>query len=176
MKRLTLRRIVTLSMLLALSVGLHYLETLIPNIVPIPGFRLGLSNVISLFVLYYFDGFAFAFIQLAKVLLVALISTGFSVTFFMSLTGTLLSMIISLILYYLLKPSIYGVSFTSSLFHVVGQLLAYAIFFSTYYIFEYLLILGPLAIVSGILIALIDSILLKHIPTSFKEEETKYRQ
>lgn len=175
MKKITLRRLVTLSMMIALSVGLHYLEGLIPNVVPLPGYRLGLSNIILLFVLYYFGGIDYIFVQIVKVFLVALISSGFSISFFMSFSGAILSTIVSLLLHYFIKPSIYGLSMTSSLFHVLGQLFAYAIFFKTFYIFEYLIVLGPMSILSGIIIAIIVAILIKRIPSPLKSENKKYR-
>ena len=173
--RITTRRRVTLARRTALSVGLHYLESLIPSFVPVPGFRLGLANIVSLFVLYYYGGASYAFVRAVKTLIVALISTGFSIAFFRSLTGTILSVIISLLLYYLVKPSIYSVSLFGSLFHTIGQLIAYAIFFSTPYIFYYIIRLGPISLVTGILRAVIDSILLKKIPRSFRRSEIKRR-
>ncbi|MDD7329006.1 MAG: Gx transporter family protein, partial [bacterium] len=93
------RRLVTLALMAALSTGLHYVESIIPSLLPIPGFRLGLANIITLFVLYYYGGLSYLFVTAIKVLLVALISSGFGVTFLMSLTGSVLSAVISLFLY-----------------------------------------------------------------------------
>lgn len=173
MKKLKIntRRLVALAFMSAISVSLHYLESVIPPIVPIPGFRLGLSNIITLFVLYYYGGPSFIFVTAVKVIMVALISSGFGVTFMMSLFGSTLSCIISLLLYYLVKPSPYGLSVMSSLFHTIGQLVAFAIFFNNFYIFTYLTILGPMALLSGALMALLVSVLIQKIPQSFKAEE-----
>lgn len=173
--RITTLRRVTLARRTALSVGLHYLESRIPPFVPVPGFRLGLANIVSLFVLYYYGGASYLFVRAVKTLIVALISTGFNVAFFRSLSGTILAVIVSLLLYYLIKPSIYIVSLFGSLFHTIGQLLAYAIFFSTPYIFYYIIILGPISLVTGILRAVINRLLLKKIPRSIRLSETKRR-
>ncbi len=169
------KRLVTLALLLALSIALHYLEGLIPfNL--IPGFRLGLANIISLFALYYFGGISFVFINVARVLIVGMISTGFvSPSFLMSLFGMIISSVITLILYYFIKTSIYGTSIASSLFHVIGQLLAYSIYFDSFQIFYYIIYLGTFSLVSGFLIAFLCSILIKRLPKFYKLEENKRR-
>ena len=169
------RRIVSLAFFTALSVALHYLEGLIPfNVVP--GFRIGLANIISLFVLYYYGGLSFLFVTYLRVVLVGAISTGFvSPSFMMSLFGATLSSFMSLLLYYFVKTSIFGTSVVSSLFHVIGQLLAYAIFFDSFYIFYYIIYLGPLSLASGLLIAFLCSILIKRLPDAYKLEEKKRR-
>ena len=169
------RRLVLLAMMTALSVGLHYIESLIPPFLPIPGFRLGLANIITLFVLFYYDGPSYVFVTLVKVILVALITSGFGPAFMMSLTGSILSMAISLFLYYVVKPSVYATSVFGSLFHTLGQLLAYSIMFSTFYIFSYLTILGPLSIATGAVMAILVAILVYRLPASFRKEEKKRR-
>ena len=157
--------------MLGLSVALHYLESLIPFAL-IPGFKLGLSNIVALFVLYYYGGPSFLFVNAMKVVLVGAISTGFiSPSFFMSLSGTMLSSFVSLLLYYLVKTSIYGTSIVSSLFHILGQLLAYGLFFENFYV----VVLGPLSLVTGALMALLCSILIRRLPDIYKLEEKKRR-
>ena len=168
---LNTRRLVALSLMAALSTGLHYLEMVIPSLIPIPGFRLGLANIITLFVLYYYGGLSYLFVTAVKVVMVALISSGFGVTFFMSLTGSILAAAVSLFLYYVVKPSPYGVSVTASVFHTLGQLLCYGFVFDTYYIFTYLAILGPLSLLTGALMAFLVTFLIKRIPDSFLREE-----
>lgn len=169
------RRLVALSLLAAISIGLHYLEGLLPPFLPVPGFRLGLANLITLFALYYYGGPSYVFVVLVKVIVVSLISTGFSIQFFMSLFGSLLSMGVSLFLYYIIKPSIYSASAMGALFHTLGQLLAYAVFFQTFQIFLSISYLGPLSIATGVVMALLNAITLKRLPSSFRNEERKRR-
>lgn len=170
-KIFNVRRIASLALMAAISTGLHLIESLFPAIVPIPGFRLGLANIITLFVLYYYGGVSYVFTTALKLLLVALITSGFGITFLMSLSGSILSIIVSLLLYYLIKPSPYGLSITASLAHTIGQLFCYAIAFNTFFIFSYIIVLGPLALLSGGLMALFVSFLINRIPNTFKQEE-----
>lgn len=169
--KLNTRRLVALALMSAISVGLHYLESVIPPLVPVPGFRLGLSNIITLFVLYYYGGPSYLFVSLVKLLMVPLISTGFGPQFYMSLGGTLCSVTISLILFYFIKPSPYGLSIPSALFHTIGQLIAFSLYINNFYIFSYLAILGPLSFLTGAIMAMINVMLIKRIPKSFRMEE-----
>lgn len=169
--KLNTSRLASLSILSALSVALHLIEMLIPQFVPIPGFRLGLANLVTLFVLYYYDVLSYIFVSVLKVTLVALLTTGFGINFLMSLSGTFLCSIVSIILFKTLKPSPIGLSSISSVFHTIGQLLFYGLFFNTMYIFSYIVFLGPLSILSGILIGFIVSSLLNGVPKTFKNEE-----
>lgn len=161
--------------MVALSVLLHYVETFIPSFLPIPGLRLGLANIITLFVLYFYDYKSYVFVLLLKVLFIPLISNGFGIQFFMSLSGSILSLLITTLLYHLVKPSIYSLSSISSLFHICGQLLAYAIFFNTFYIFSYIIVLGPISLITGFIIALFCSILIKRLPKTILSDEKKRR-
>lgn len=169
------KRLVTLSLLLALSVLLHFVEGLIPPIVPIPGYRIGLSNIILLFSLYYYDLKSYSFLLVCKVFLVALISSGFSVQFFLSLSGSILSFTATIITYYLIKGSIYSISTVSALSYTLGQLIAYAIIFDTFPIFMYIIIIGPLSMISGIIMAILTAYLLKRLPDNFKSDEKNRR-
>lgn len=54
MNRIKIRQTITLAFYLAISIVVSYVETFIP--IPIPGVKLGLANVITLFLLYEENG------------------------------------------------------------------------------------------------------------------------
>ncbi len=173
MKKITVKKMVVLALFIAMSFSLHYIDSIIPSFLPIPGFRLGLANLVTLFTLYYYGVFSFLFVVISKTLLVATLTSGFGVTFLMSLGGTILSSLISILLYKAIKPSIYTVSIYGSVFHALGQLFVYALFFSSFYIFLYLIVLGPMSMLTGYFIALFDKIIIKRLPSSLKAEERR---
>ncbi len=173
MKKITVKKMVVLALLIAMSFSLHYIDSVIPSFLPIPGFRLGLANLITLFALYYYGVYSFLFVVISKTLLVATLTSGFGITFLMSFGGTILSSLITVLLYKTIKPSIYTVSIYGSVFHSLGQLLVYALFFSSFYIFLYLILLGPISILTGYFIALIDKIIITRLPSSLKREERR---
>ena len=82
-----------LSLLLALSVVLNLIESVIPifNGV-IPGLKIGLANIVIMFVLYEYSFRNTLYISILRVVIVGILRTGlFSITFWFSLGGTLLS-------------------------------------------------------------------------------------
>ena len=175
MGRIKNYHIVLFAFLLALSILLHYLEGFIPTIVPVPGFRLGLANIPIVFALYYFGYLAYLILMLLKLLFVGLLFSGFGPSFYLALGGTILSIIITLMTYKFLKTSIYATSIAASIFHALGQLIAYHLFFQTPTIYFYLTILAPISALTGLFIGIFDKILITRLPGSFKENEKKRR-
>lgn len=151
------------SFLTALAVVLHYAESFIPEL--IPGFRLGLANIVSIFALFYMGPFYYVSIIVLRVLLVGLLFTGFGVSFMLSLAGAILSGSVSLLLYYLTKMSIYGISVSGAFFHVLGQILVYIVIVDTPYMLLYLPALSVSAMACGIGLALIAAYIIKVLPS-----------
>lgn len=114
-----------LAMLLSLAVVLNIFENMIPILGgQIPGLKMGLANVLILFVLYCFTFKDALYVSILRVFLVAILYTGlFSPAFFFSLAGALLSIIVMGIAKNFIKLSIIGVSVIGSIFHSIGQVL-----------------------------------------------------
>ncbi len=150
-----MRKFSQLTMLLSLSIILSLIESFIPFFNGIvPGLKIGLANIITLFVLYLY-GIKDAFkISILRVFIVGILrSTG--VSFIFSLTGAIFS-ILSMSLFKHTKLSIIGVSIIGAVFHSGGQIIAAAIILKnikvTYY-FPYLILFS---IVTGLAIGYIS--------------------
>lgn len=152
-----LKKITKLSMLISLSVVISIIESYIPifnNI--IPGLRLGLSNVIILYVLYKYSFKESIYVSLVRVLLVGLLRTGlFSITFFFSLSGAILSIISMYIVKKIKLLSIIGVSIVGSITHSIGQILIAILLLKNNTIIYYLPYLLIFSIPTGILTGII---------------------
>lgn len=152
-----LKKITKLSMLISLSVVISIIESYIPifnNI--IPGLRLGLSNVIILYVLYNYSFKESIYVSLVRVLLVGLLRTGlFSITFFFSLSGAILSIISMYIVKKIKLLSIIGVSIVGSITHSIGQILIAILILKNNTIIYYLPYLLIFSIPTGILTGII---------------------
>lgn len=152
-----LKKITKLSMLISLSVVISIIESYIPifnNI--IPGLRLGLSNVIILYVLYNYSFKESIYVSLVRVLLVGLLRTGlFSITFFFSLSGAILSIISMYIVKKIKLLSIIGVSVVGSITHSIGQILIAILLLKNNTIIYYLPYLLIFSIPTGILTGII---------------------
>lgn len=170
MKRETLtHKIARLSIFLALGIVLNIIESMIPIPIPIPGVRLGLANTMGLIVLFFYSPKEYVAIGFLRVFFVALLRTGLgSISSLVSFSGWFISSLITLIIYYFKKASIYGLSVTSSLFHQVGQLIMIMIIYESISIINYLPVLLITGAISGVLVAFISSRVLKLLGRIFK--------
>ena len=156
------RSITTISILTAISVFISIIEsyfTFIGNIVP--GLKLGLANIVIIFALYKYNFKTAISISLVRVLIVALIRTGFGLNFFFSLIGALFS-IISMALVKKTHLSVIGVSIIGSISHSIGQVLVGIIMLDNYNVVYYLPYLLLFSVPTGILIGIIAKRLLKY--------------
>ena len=68
---MNLKRLTRLSVFTVIALTIFILESAIPNPVPIPGIKLGLSNIVTLFLLLNFTPADAFFVLLARILLSA---------------------------------------------------------------------------------------------------------
>ena len=144
-------------MLISLSVVISIIESYIPllnNI--IPGLKLGISNVIILFVLYKYTFKDSLYVSIVRVFLTGLLRTGlFSITFFFSLSGAIFSIIFMYVAKKIKIFSVIGVSIIGSIFHSLGQILIAIIILDNNNIIYYLPYLLIFSIPTGIITGLI---------------------
>ncbi len=157
----SVRTLAYLSLLLSLSMVLSYLESLIPVFIAVPGVKLGLANAVSLFALYKLGARYAIPISLLRVLLSSLLF-GSVMSLAFSLAGAALSLLSMIILQKVNPLSEVGVSIVGAVCHNLGQIVVAAALLSTSLIY-YLGVLIISGVVSGILIGLLTSYLVKRI-------------
>ena len=121
----------------------------------IPGLKLGLANIVIIFTLYEYNFKTAITVSLVRVLIVALLRTGFGINFFFSLSGAIFS-IITMYLFKKTKLSVIGISIIGSLFHSIGQVLVGVLFLNNYNVMYYLPYLLIFSIPTGIVIGIIS--------------------
>ncbi|MBO7217395.1 MAG: Gx transporter family protein [Clostridia bacterium] len=145
---------------------LSYIESLIPPFFAVPGIKLGLSNIISVYLLYTL-GFKYAVVvALLRVALSSLLF-GTTLTLAYSLTGALVSL---LLMYLFKKLSLFsevGVSIIGGIGHNAAQIAVAAIIMQTSGIIYYLPPLLISGTVTGALIGIAGALLIKKL--KFKE-------
>lgn len=158
-----MKKFTRLSMLLALSVALNVIEASLPLFNGyIPGLKLGLANIVTLFIIYQFSLKDAFYVGILRVFLVGILRTGlFSTTFFFSLDGVLLSIICMYLTKKFLKLSIVGVSIIGSIAHSTGQVLTSILLLQMSSMIYYLPWLLLFSIPTGILVGLICKQLIK---------------
>ena len=148
------KRLTRLSLLLAAALVLGALERWIPLPVPIPGAKIGLSNIAVLTVLMRYglrDALAVAFMK--SLVLMALF--GSPVSFIYSVSGGLMSVLVmgGLIRFGRGKFSVLGISVAGAATHYLVQLTAAALVLQTpalYGYFPYMVLLSvPTGIFTG---------------------------
>lgn len=149
------REITKIAILTSICVVISIIEsyfTFIGDI--IPGLKLGLANIVIIFALYKCGFKTALLVSLIRVLIVAILRTGFGINFFFSLSGALFS-IISMTILMKTKLSIIGVSIIGSIFHSIGQVLIGIIMLDNYNVIYYLPYLLIFSIPTGIIIGII---------------------
>ena len=145
------------AVMLALALALSFLEHLLPLslILPLPGVKLGLANLVTVILLYMVSPLDAAAVSLLRIGLSALLF-GTPVSFFFSILGGIFAYLIMLVCkpFYGRAFSFIGVSILSATGHHFGQILAAAILFDTGVFLTYLPVLLPAGIVMGSLTGL----------------------
>lgn len=146
-------------MMTALALIFSYVETFIPinALIPIPGVKLGLANIVVLVALYtmkFSDALAIAVI---RIFLSGLLF-GNPMTIAYSFVGGMLSLVIMWLLKKT-KLSVIGVSMVGGICHNIGQLLVAVALTSTVRLAYYL----PVLLISGLITGLLMGITAKTV-------------
>jgi heptaprenyl diphosphate synthase len=150
------KRIAAIGVLISLAMGLSLAERLLPIglAVPVPGIKLGLANIVTLFALFYM-GAPSALLILTLRCVLAAAFTGFSSLIF-SLTGAIFAFFA---MFVLMRGcgrffSLSGVSMGGAVFHNIGQILAASVVTGSAVLFSYL----PLLLVAGLITGFLTSL------------------
>lgn len=153
------KEITRMGMLVALAMLLSYVETLLPQFVPVPGIKLGLANTASLFALYT--------LSFRDALIVSLVRTSLSAVLFGNVVSLLYSVsgaVISLLVMWAVKilfKSVILSSTSGGVTHNTVQLTLAVLVTKSKALLYYLPLLVISGIVTGYVIGLISSSLLE---------------
>ncbi|MDO4740098.1 MAG: Gx transporter family protein [Eubacteriales bacterium] len=133
------RRIALCAVMISAALALSYIERFIPlqMIVPLPGIKLGLANIVTLIALYTLDFSSAMVILVLRCLLGSLFGGGVTALMF-SLTGGVLSVLCMGAAKKAPFLSIYGVSILGAAAHGVGQIAVAMCMMRSVYIGAYL--------------------------------------
>jgi len=116
------RKLTTLSLLAAIALALYAVESTLPPIVPIPGIKLGLANIITLVVLWKYSAKDAFFVLLVRILLATLFF-GQAISLLYSLSGGILCLSAMVLVKRLLHGHyLFLASMTGAVFHNLGQI------------------------------------------------------
>lgn len=159
------KKIAIIAMLVAQASVLHFLESLLPNPIPIPGVKLGLANIITLMALMVLDFRTALTITVLRTILGSLLSgTLFGVGFLMSFSGALSALcLMALFLRVFTRPSIVFISMLGAAAHNLGQLGMAMLILGFPGIFYYLPVMLLFSVPTGYLTGLLARELIVYI-------------
>lgn len=158
-----LKKLTTLGILASLAMVLSFVETLLPPIyTAVPGIKIGLANIVSVFLLYRFSIKDTAVVTLIRVLTVSMLFGNFFMTLAYSLAGALLSITVMALLKKTKLFSTVGVSIAGGVAHNLGQIIVAIFITSTIEIGYYMIFLCISGVLSGTLIGILGALVLKY--------------
>ena len=149
-------------LLIALALALSWLESLLPPL-GVPGVKLGLPNLVVVFVLYRMGPWDAWRLSIVRVLLAsALFGSGVSLAY--SVAGAVLSLAVMCLLKTTGRFSSVGVSVAGGVAHNAGQIMIAMALLETARLAWYLPVLWISGTVAGVLIGIVSGILVERIP------------
>ena len=154
------KQLTTLGLSVALALILSYVESLLPPLVAVPGVKVGLPNIVILFLLYRYGWKEAGAVSLIRLLLSAALFTGFA-AFFYGLAGAALSLLGSALLKRSDRFSSLGVSVAGGVLHNLGQVALAALVLESGFLFAYLPVLLLSGTVAGAVVGGLSAILIR---------------
>lgn len=143
-------RLTRLALLTSMALIIFIIEAQIPPLVPIPGVKLGLANIITLVTLYSYGPRDALMVLLVRVFLGSIFS-GQMMLFFFSLGGGLLCFAVSTLLYHRVPlKRLWLLSMIGAICHNIGQIIVAMVVLGTSAVLWYL----PVLVVSGLITGL----------------------
>lgn len=162
--KIPIRRLMLCALLCAVALVLSFFESALPtSFVPLPGIKLGLSNIVTLFALFTLGVRPCAGIVFCRCILSSVFGGGISALAFSLFGGAF-----AIFFMWLAKKSnlfsIFGVSIAGAAAHGIGQIVAACIMLGTFSAIFYLPFLLFSSLITGTIIGLISQFLIIRIP------------
>lgn len=156
------------ALLFAVALVLSVVENTLPSVslvVPVPGVKLGLSNIAVMYALFFLDKKPAFVIAVLKSLFVVM--TRGPIAGLLSFSGGVLSVLVMSLLIIIFKERIsyLALSMFGSIMHNVGQFIVVSLIYTSIYLWVYL----PVLLISGVVAGIATSALLRFILPAFNK-------
>ena len=156
------KKMTFLGLSIALAMILSFVESQIPALVAVPGVKVGLPNLVMVFLLYRVGWKETVIVSVIRVALVSLLFGNVQVLSF-SLAGAALSLLGMILLKKTEKFSTITVSVIGGVLHNVGQIAAACLWTNTPQIVYYLPVLLISGTIAGVVIGLVGGMLINRL-------------
>lgn len=155
------KKLVQLSLLTAIALSIFIVELQIPNPLPLPGIKLGLANIVTLYVIYRYRAKEALLVLMARIILGSVFS-GNLMAIMYSLVGGICCFVMMSVLHDKIEEKyIFIVSILGACAHNIGQIIIAIFITKTLAIMMYLPWLLLSAMITGLFIGLCTQYLLK---------------
>lgn len=156
------KRVTFLGLSIALAMILSFVESQIPALVAIPGIKVGLPNIVMVFLLYRVGWKETVIVSIIRIILVSILFGNVQMMTF-SIAGAALSLLGMILLKKLGWFSCIAVSVTGAILHNIGQIIAAVFWTGTAEIAFYLPALLISGTVAGVLIGILAGMMVKRM-------------
>ena len=161
------KKVTFLGLAIALAMIFSFVESQIPAFVAIPGIKIGLPNLVIVFLLYRIGAKEAVTVSIIRILLISMLFGNLQTLSF-SVAGAVLSLLSMILLKKTGWFSAIAVSIVGGIFHNVGQIIAACLWTATPEVAFYLPVLLVSGTVAGTVIGVISGLIVK------KSEEWRF--
>ena len=157
------RKLTKLSLLTAIALIIFIIEMRLPDLSGIPGVKLGLANIITVYALYHFKAYEVAMVVFVRILLGSVFGGNMSAMIY-SLSGAVLCLVGMIFLKKIINEKyIWLSSVAGAILHNTGQILAAMAVTRSTAVFAYYPVLVVSGCIAGVFTGICASILIKRV-------------
>lgn len=143
------RRVALLGLLTAIALSIYMLEAQLPPVVPIPGVKLGLSNIVTVFTVFALGGREGAAVLACRVFLGAVFAGNFSTILYSAAGGALAILVTIGLRKILTKNQLWVAGALGAVAHSIGQMAMAVLVTATPGLLLYLPVMIGVSILTG---------------------------
>ncbi len=154
------KKLTCMALLTAIALTIFMIEAQLPALVPIPGIKLGLSNIVTVFAVFLFGGKEALAILFVRIFLGAVFSGQFSTIFYSAAGGSLAWLATAGLKQILTQKQIWVAGCLGAIAHSIGQMLAAVAITATPGLVIYLPVMILCSVITGLFTGLCAQVLL----------------
>lgn len=147
---MNIRKLTTLGLLSAIALTIFMVEAQIPPVVPLPGVKLGLANIVTVFTVFALGGKEAAAVLFVRIFLGAVFAGNFSTIFYSAAGGALAIGVTIGVKKILTTRQLWVAGILGAIAHSIGQMAAAVLISGTPSLAIYLPIMIVISIITGL--------------------------
>ena len=144
------KKLTTLALLSAIALTIFMVEAQIPALVPIPGVKLGLANIVTVFTVFALGAGEGVAVLFVRIFLGAVFAGNFSTIFYSAAGGACAILVTILLKKVLNKKQLWVAGCLGAVAHSIGQMAVAILMTSTPGLIVYLPVMIAISIVTGL--------------------------